>query len=83
MEITNEFGSKHYLSYKLVCKMMQKTLRKIKQTAISDQRRPSVMRLSIVGSGVVGQATGMGFAVHNHKVLFHDIDKKKLLDAKR
>jgi UDPglucose 6-dehydrogenase len=37
------------------------------------------MELAIVGSGVVGQATGRGLAVHNHNVVFHDIDKKKLL----
>ena len=36
------------------------------------------MKVSIIGSGVVGQATGMGFAVHGHDVLFHDIDEKKL-----
>ena len=52
-------------------------VKKVNRESISG--RPFVMRLSIVGSGVVGQATGMGFAVHNHKVLFHDIDKKKLL----
>jgi UDPglucose 6-dehydrogenase len=37
------------------------------------------MEIAIVGSGVVGQATGMGFAAHDNQVLFHDIDKKKLL----
>ena len=37
------------------------------------------MDIAIVGSGVVGQATGMGFSVHGHDVLFHDIDDKKLL----
>ena len=35
--------------------------------------------ISIVGSGVIGQATGMGFAIHGLNVLFHDIDEKKLL----
>ncbi len=37
------------------------------------------MKIAIVGSGVVGQATGMGFALQDHNTLFHDIDEKKLL----
>lgn len=37
------------------------------------------MELAIVGSGVVGQATGVGFAFHGHNVLYHDIDEDKLL----
>ena len=35
-------------------------------------------RISIIGSGVVGQATGKGFSVLGHPVLFHDIDTNKL-----
>lgn len=37
------------------------------------------MNIAIIGSGVVGQATGMGFATHNQSVVFNDIDNKKLL----
>jgi UDPglucose 6-dehydrogenase len=40
------------------------------------------MRISIIGSGVVGKATGMGFHRHRHKVIFHDIVKEKLLALK-
>ncbi|MDQ1281403.1 MAG: UDP-N-acetyl-D-mannosamine dehydrogenase [Thermoproteota archaeon] len=36
------------------------------------------MKVSIVGSGVVGQATGIGLSLNGHKVLFHDIDRDKL-----
>jgi UDPglucose 6-dehydrogenase len=38
------------------------------------------MKVSIIGSGIVGQATGMGLALNGNEVLFHDIDKKKLHD---
>ena len=38
------------------------------------------MKVSIIGSGIVGQATGMGLALNGNEVLFHDIDKKKLKD---
>ncbi len=38
-----------------------------------------VMDIAIIGSGVVGSATGKGFAAKGHRVLFHDIDEKKLL----
>jgi UDPglucose 6-dehydrogenase len=41
-------------------------------------RRKSNMELAIIGSGVVGQATGIGFATHGHKVLFYDIDLAKM-----
>lgn len=36
------------------------------------------MRLSIIGSGVVGKATGIGFLKHGNHVVFHDIVKEKL-----
>ena len=36
------------------------------------------MNVSIIGSGIVGQATGMGLALNGTKVLFQDIDRKKL-----
>lgn len=38
----------------------------------------SSFRISIIGSGVVGKATGVGFHVHGSEVIFHDINKKKL-----
>ncbi len=37
------------------------------------------LNISIIGSGIVGQATGMGLAFNGNKVLFHDIDRNKLL----
>ena len=40
------------------------------------------MKLAIIGSGVIGQATGIGFIEHGHQVIFHDIDHEKLLDLK-
>lgn len=35
-------------------------------------------RISIFGSGIVGQATGMGFALQGISTLFHDINRNKL-----
>jgi len=35
-------------------------------------------RISIIGSGVVGKATGVGFHMHGNDVIFQDVDKKKL-----
>ncbi len=40
------------------------------------------MRISIVGSGIVGQATGIGFTASGNKVRFYDIDRGKLLTLK-
>lgn len=36
------------------------------------------LRISIIGSGVVGKATGVGFHKYGNRVIFHDIDKEKL-----
>ncbi len=36
------------------------------------------MKISIIGAGVVGQATGMGLDKYGHEVLFYDIDEQKL-----
>jgi UDPglucose 6-dehydrogenase len=36
------------------------------------------MRVSIVGAGTVGAATGMGLHKHGHEVLFHDVDRQRL-----
>jgi UDPglucose 6-dehydrogenase len=36
------------------------------------------MKMLIIGAGIVGQATGLGFAEHGHEVAFYDIDGKKL-----
>ena len=41
------------------------------------------MRISIIGSGVVGKATGTGFHRHGKDVIFHDIIKEKLLVLKK
>lgn len=37
------------------------------------------IKISVIGSGVVGQATGMGLSTRGHKVLFHDVDRNKLI----
>jgi len=36
------------------------------------------MEISIIGSGLVGQTTGIGLCLHGHDVVFYDIDEKKL-----
>ena len=36
------------------------------------------MKLAIIGSGVVGQATGMGLAMLGNEVVFHDVQEEKL-----
>ncbi|UCE16011.1 MAG: UDP-glucose/GDP-mannose dehydrogenase family protein [Candidatus Bathyarchaeota archaeon] len=41
------------------------------------------MRISIIGSGVVGKATGIGFHRHGNDVIFHDIIKEKLFMLKK
>lgn len=38
------------------------------------------MKVSIIGSGVVGKATGIGFHKHGNEVIFHDIDNRKLFE---
>ena len=40
------------------------------------------MNIAIIGSGIVGQATGMGLASNGNKVIFHDINRDKLLNLK-
>lgn len=40
------------------------------------------MKIAIIGSGVVGQATGMGLAFNGNKVIFYDIDRKKVFNLK-
>jgi UDPglucose 6-dehydrogenase len=37
------------------------------------------VRISIIGSGIVGQATGMGFTARGDQVKFYDVDRSKLL----
>lgn len=34
------------------------------------------MNVTIIGSGVVGKATGLALAVNGHEVLFYDVDRK-------
>ena len=36
------------------------------------------MRIAIIGSGVVGQATGFGLSAKGHDVTFYDIDEHTL-----
>ena len=40
-------------------------------------------RISIIGSGVVGKATGVGFLRHGNDVVFHDIVKEKLVKLRK
>lgn len=41
------------------------------------------MKISIIGSGVVGKATGIGFQIYGKDVIFYDIDEEKLSSLKR
>jgi len=41
------------------------------------------MKISIIGSGVVGEATGMGLLKQGNEVLFHDIIQEKLIKLKK
>lgn len=40
------------------------------------------MKISIIGSGAIGQATGIGFSIKGNNVVFYDTDKKKLFTLK-
>jgi UDPglucose 6-dehydrogenase len=40
------------------------------------------LRITIIGSGIVGQATGMGFTANGNKVKFYDIDKSKIISLR-
>ncbi len=40
------------------------------------------MDIAIIGSGIVGQATGMGLSSNGNNVLFHDINQEKLATLK-
>jgi UDPglucose 6-dehydrogenase len=42
-----------------------------------------LMRISIIGSGVVGSATGKGFHKLGHNVVFNDIDSEKIKKLKK
>ena len=57
----------------------KKTVNKIRST-IGEIKNELGMDLAVVGSGVVGQATGLGFVAHSRNVLFHDINETKLLN---
>ena len=54
---------------------------KIEQPITSKEYQTD-MRLAIIGSGVVGEATGIGFSLHGHSVLFHDINDNRLTALK-
>lgn len=41
------------------------------------------MNLSIIGSGIIGQATGIGLSKSGNKVVFYDIDNEKLTALKK
>src|SRR5919109_4394244 len=43
----------------------------------------SMKNIGIIGSGVVGSATGKGFHRLGHDTLFYDISKQRLLDLKQ
>jgi len=36
------------------------------------------MKVSIIGAGIVGEATGIGLHKYDHEVIFYDIDQQKL-----
>jgi len=36
------------------------------------------MRVSIIGAGTVGKATGIGLSKYDHELIFYDIDQQKL-----
>jgi len=38
--------------------------------------------ISVIGAGVVGRATGMGFSELGHNVIFHDIVEERILELK-
>ena len=38
------------------------------------------MRISIIGSGVVGHIMGNGFLKLGHQVIFYDVDEKRIND---
>ncbi|MCK5628580.1 UDP-glucose/GDP-mannose dehydrogenase family protein [Candidatus Bathyarchaeota archaeon] len=40
------------------------------------------MKISIIGSGTTGKATGVGLVKHGNKAVFYDIDPQKLRDLK-
>lgn len=42
-----------------------------------------MVKISIIGSGVVGSATGKGFHKLGHDVLFYDISKKRMETLKK
>jgi UDPglucose 6-dehydrogenase len=44
--------------------------------------RMSVMKLLIVGSGITGCATGIGFAGKGNEPIFYDVDRRKLEDMR-
>lgn len=41
------------------------------------------MKVSIIGSGIVGQATGIGLAKFGNDVIFYDVDKEKIASLKK
>ena len=41
-----------------------------------------MMNISVIGAGVVGRATGMGFSELGHNVIFHDIVEERILELK-
>jgi UDPglucose 6-dehydrogenase len=52
--------------------------KKLAEEQIATGGTNAFMDLAIIGSGVVGSATGIGFASKGHNVLFHDIDENRL-----
>ena len=48
-----------------------------------EETRPEMTTISIIGSGVVGKATGLGFHKHGNDVIFHDIINEKLIKLRK
>ena len=67
------------VSLSLTDVISEKMLNNMRSTI--DEARNGLRRdLAVVGSGVVGRATGLGFVAHGSNVLFHDINQAKLLN---
>jgi len=41
------------------------------------------MKISIIGSGVVGRTTGIGLHKHDNEVIFYDVDDRKLFELSK
>ncbi len=54
----------------------------VKQSAGTRKEKTDLAKIAVIGSGVVGQATGKGFIEKGHEVVFCDIDPSVLTKLK-